>query len=77
MEGEQGGERRETLGDYWQGDYDFRDTDLVTFLPQHREGALRLHLRLSFYQMGAPEGSKGKGADACGGDFIDQLQTLN
>lgn len=60
-----------------QGDYDFRDTDLVTFLPQHREGALRLHLRLSFYQMGAPEGSKGKGADACGGDFINQSQTLN
>lgn len=73
--GEENEERRwEITG---QGDYDFRDTDLVTFLPQHREGALRLHLRLSFYLTGAPEGSKGKGADACWGDFIDQLQTLN
>lgn len=63
------------LEGYWQWDSDFKDTDLVTFLPQHREGALRLHPRLSFYQMGAPEENNGKGLDAClGGGEISSIR---
>lgn len=68
MEGDGGGERG-----CWevtaQCNYDFRGTDLVTSLPQHREGALPLHPRLGYYQMGAPEGNRGERADACRGEI--------
>lgn len=39
-----------------QGDYDFRDTDLVAFLPQHREGSTSASPKAEFLSDGSSRG---------------------